>query len=89
MFIESMDGINEETPNVKTTLSCNLSNVDSVDQQCENDLSQIDDVHLQVINFPVVQWRTHTTRPFFALNNNLHVDLIKPQMEQCVIRITF
>jgi hypothetical protein len=51
VFIESMDGINEETPNVKTTLSCNLSNVDSVDQQRENDLPQIDDVHLQVINF--------------------------------------
>jgi hypothetical protein len=89
VFIESMDGINEETPNVKTTVSCNSSNVDSVDQQCENDLSQIDDVHLQVINFQVVQWRTHTTRPFFALNDHLHFDLIKPQLQQCVTHITF
>jgi hypothetical protein len=47
----------------------------------QNDLSQIDDVHLQVIIFQVVQWRTHTTRPFFALNDNLHFDLIKPQMQ--------
>jgi hypothetical protein len=47
----------------------------------QNDLSQIDDVHLQVIIFQVVQWRTHTTRPFFALHDNLHFDLIKPQMQ--------
>jgi hypothetical protein len=67
VFIESMDGINETTPNVKTTLFCNLSNVDNVYQQCENDLSQIDDVHLQVIKFQARQWRTHTTRPFFLL----------------------
>jgi hypothetical protein len=32
VFIESMDGINEDTLNVKTTFSCNLSNVDSVAQ---------------------------------------------------------
>lgn len=65
----------------------NLSNVESVHQQCDNVVSN--EINLQIIELQTLLWKPHnmmyTCWNFFVVNNNLHVDLANLQMLCCII----
>jgi hypothetical protein len=61
--------------------------VESVHQQCDNDI--FDEMNLQIMELQTLLWKPHnmmyTCWNFFVVNDNLHVDLVNPQMLCCII----
>jgi hypothetical protein len=70
------------------TPSSSILNVESVHLQPPN-MSNDDISQLAIIETQVVAWIPHICLSicwgFFVVNDGLHVDLVKPQVLQCII----
>lgn len=65
----------------------NLSDVESVHQQCDNIV--FNEMNLQIMELQSLLWKPHnmmyTCWNCFVVNNNIHFDLVNPQMLRCII----
>lgn len=91
VVLESVGRVNETIPfDMNTILSHSLSDVENVHQQCDSDV--FDEMHFQIMELQALLWKPHNRTficwSFLAINDNLLVGLVNPQMLCCIFYIT-
>jgi hypothetical protein len=93
-FVESMGGINEDTPSttlfhMSSSLAyISFSSFSNVENVPTPNMSNVDVSQLDVVKAQVVAWRPHSCMficwGFFVVRNDLPMDLVKSQVLQCI-----
>jgi hypothetical protein len=91
VVLESRGQVNNIALDMNIVPFHSLSNLENVHYQCYNDVSMFDEVHLQAMELQTLLYleshniRTFICWSFFVVNDNPHVNLMNPQMLQCVM----
>ncbi len=86
---ESVDGVGKTTNMVNMNPVGSMLNVESVQWQSNNLSSKNDDDKLATKEIDAQQWKPHNRTSicwgFYAINNNMPIDLENPHMLHCII----
>jgi hypothetical protein len=85
MVLESVGGVDEDSPKLSRNPTTNFSNGESIHLlQCDNDLVENDDLHFAIVATQAHKWKSNNKNSIcwglFVINDNLPVDLKNAQM---------
>ncbi len=83
MVLESVGGVDENSPKLNMNSTTRFSNVESVHLvQCDNDLVENDELHLATITIQAHKWKPNNKNSIcwglFAINDNFPIAFKNP-----------